>query len=44
MAILWLWLGEGDARKPRNGEHTGVLGLLIEWQRISSGEMKILKK
>lgn len=38
MAIPWLWLREGDARKPRHGKRVRVLGLLMEWQRISSGE------
>lgn len=37
-ATLWLWLGEGDARKPRHGECIRVLGLLMEWWKISSAE------
>lgn len=39
-ATLWLWLGEGDARKPRCGERVRVLGLLMEWWKISSAENK----
>lgn len=44
VAILWRWLGEGDARKPRLGKCGRVLGPLMEWRRISSGETENLEK